>query len=300
MDLSCIILSGDLELYILGMLPEEEAYKIQQLAILFPEVQAELDIIGESLEGVATIAAVAPSPAVKDNVMNKLRALKVQEENDRKVEHNISSFNPLTKVITEHPLNIVEDEVNKSKYKESPVVPMSGKTNNKVWLTAASVIGLILSLGAVIYLVSENRTTKNELASISQRVDTLNKNNIAQQQEILAFSETMLMAENKDYKKVPLSALPGRQEALANVLWNTKTYEVYISDMSLPEAPSGKQYQLWAIVDGKPVDAGMLSDAKYLAQRMKQFQKADAFAISIEQQGGSAVPTDVYLMGKSS
>jgi anti-sigma-K factor RskA len=88
---------------------------------------------------------------------------------------------------------------------------------------------------------------------------------------------------------------------MAQVFWNTKTHDVFIADVSLPQAPSNKQYQLWAIVDGKPVDAGMISDAKNLAQKMKVFEKADAFAITLEKRGGSATPTmeEIYVMGKS-
>jgi hypothetical protein len=281
------------------MLPEEEAYKIQQLAILFPEVQEEIDTISQSLEGLATVAAVAPAPVVKDNIMNKLRALKVQEDQEKVEEHTLPGFNPLTIAATENPLNKVEDD-EASDLKESPVVSMSPRSGNAKWLTAASVIGLVISLGTIIYLVSENKKTKNDLASLSQKVNTLNNQTVSQQQQILAFSQTMLMAESKEVKKIGLAPLPGKEEALANVLWNTKTHEVYVSDMSLPKAPSGKQYQLWAIVDGKPVNAGLISDAKYLAQKMKEFEKADAFAISIEQEGGSPEPTEVYMMGKTS
>ena len=61
----------------------------------------------------------------------------------------------------------------------------------------------------------------------------------------------------------------------------------------MPAAPTGKQYQLWAIVDGSPVDAGMITTDKgsYSIQKMKSFGKADAFAITLEKTGGSPTPT---------
>ncbi len=80
MDLSCIISSGDLELYILGMFPEEEACKIEQLALLFPEVQEELDRIAESLEGLSAIILLTPSPSVKNSLMATLSELKKEEQ----------------------------------------------------------------------------------------------------------------------------------------------------------------------------------------------------------------------------
>jgi hypothetical protein len=50
----------------------------------------------------------------------------------------------------------------------------------------------------------------------------------------------------------------------------------------LPAPALGKQYQLWAIVDGKPVDAGIISLQKeiYKIQKMKSFGSAQAFAIT--------------------
>ena len=73
-------------------------------------------------------------------------------------------------------------------------------------------------------------------------------------------------------------------------------------DVSLPAAPAGRQYQLWAIVNGQPLDAGMLRDTKMQVQQMKAFAQADAFAITLEKSGGSPTPTmsALYVMGKTS
>ena len=41
------------------------------------------------------------------------------------------------------------------------------------------------------------------------------------------------------------------------VFWNTRTHQVAVQVQSLPPLPADKQYQLWSMVDGKPVDAGV-------------------------------------------
>jgi anti-sigma-K factor RskA len=90
-------------------------------------------------------------------------------------------------------------------------------------------------------------------------------------------------------------------ESMAMVYWNTESKEVFIELKSLPVPEEGKQYQLWAIVDGKPVDAGMitLSEEESSLHRMKDFESAQAFAITLEKQGGSPTPTlsEMYVMG---
>ena len=276
-------MSGDLELYILGMLPKEEADKIEQLAKLFPEVQAELDRISESLEAFGNMATVTPSASVKDNLMGKLRAMKEEEQ----------------KVIPFGSVGKKENETGNSGL-ESPVREIPKRANKPSWLLAASFIGLIVSLGGLIYFFSQHKQSQTELASLKQQVDTLRTNSSTQQQEILAYSQTMQMIHDATYKKIELTNVPGKPSAMAQVFWNTKTKEVFIADVSLPQAPSNKQYQLWAIVDGKPVDAGMLGDAKNLAQKMKVFERAEMFAITLEQKGGSPTPTmeEMYVAGK--
>jgi anti-sigma-K factor RskA len=280
-DLSCIISSGDLELYILGMLPEEEAYKITQLAQLFPEVQAELDRIGESLEGLSAVAAASPSPSVKNGLMNKLRQLKEEEGSSALLEKSA-------------------EKVKDQSFSETPVVSLSKSPRKKSFLVAASIIGWALILTALVYVINQSQKSKTELAVLKQEIDTLRTNADTQQQQILAYKETMQMMHDDSYKKIELSSVPGKPAAMAQVFWDTKTKYVYIADVSLPLAPSDKQYQLWAIVDGKPVDAGMLSDAKNLAQKMKVFEKAEMFAITLEKKGGSPTPTmeQMYVAGK--
>ena len=282
MDLSCIISSGDLELYILGMLPEEEANKIAQLAILFPEIQAELDRITESLQELGSVTAAVPSASVKDSLMGKLSALKQEEQ----------KVIPFGTTITK----LANDE----NLRAEPFVVAKLKKTYPPWLLAASVIGLILSLSVMVYFVSQNKQSQSALASLRQETDTLRNNITTQQKQILAYSQTMQMMHDDDYKKINLTSVPGKPQAMAQVFWNTKTHDVYVADVSLPQTPSDKQYQLWAIVDGKPVDAGMLSDAKNLAQKMKMFEKAEAFAITLEKKGGNPAPTmeEMYVMGK--
>ncbi|RZK28201.1 MAG: anti-sigma factor [Hymenobacter sp.] len=58
--------------------------------------------------------------------------------------------------------------------------------------------------------------------------------------------------------------------------------------------PPGKQYQLWALDNGKPVDAGVLTAATTAGsglQQMKDIASAQTFAMTVEPTGGSAGPT---------
>lgn len=270
----------------LGMLPQDEAAKIEQLALLFPEIQEELDRIGETLLDVAGTASLAPSPGIRAGLMQQLAALQETEE-ALKV--------PLVPLPQErsHPGTV-------SPRTEAPVIPMTPMVRQRTqWLSAASFIGLLLALGGLLFLASRNRQQNDALAAASQSQLELNRRLVEAQRQLNGKEEMIAMLQSDTYKKIKLTAVPGKPDALVQLLWNTQTKAVYVSNLSLPQAPSGRQYQLWAIVDGKPVDAGTLNNERGVVQTMKTFNRAEAFAITLEQAGGSATPTleQMYVMG---
>ena len=280
MDLSCIISSGDLELYVLGLLPEEEAYKIQQLALLFPEVEEEVNRITEALVQAANASDIAPRALVKEALMNELNA---------------------SASVTTSPVISVTEATGPIE-QSAPVVSINQSKNRFGYLVAASTIGVLVFLGLVIYLINQNHAYQNRLTALQQQVDTLHQSNEQQQQQMSAYATLMNMMQDDRYVKVKMNSVGNKPPALVHLFWNKQTHDVYVADMSLPAPPADKQYQLWAIVDGKPVDAGMLSPAKDSVQQMKPFDKADAFAITLENKGGSPTPTmeAMYVMGKVS
>ena len=74
---------------------------------------------------------------------------------------------------------------------------------------------------------------------------------------------------------------------------------MYVEASGLPTAPQGMQYQLWAIVNKKPVSAGVFEYSLNTLQPMKGFYTAEAFAITLEPAGGSESPTveQMYVLG---
>jgi anti-sigma-K factor RskA len=103
-------------------------------------------------------------------------------------------------------------------------------------------------------------------------------------------------------------ALSGREpapEARARMIWNTQEGGLLVA-AGLPATPTGKVYQLWAIV-GKnpPVSAGVFTvDAKGTGSLrvlpLAGVGKVDVFAVTLEPAGGLPAPSgQMYLAGKS-
>ncbi|HEV7331246.1 MAG TPA: anti-sigma factor [Flavisolibacter sp.] len=266
----------------MGLLPEEESRKMEQLIVLFPELKAEADRISETLEALAMQTTQAPRPSAKQKIFEQLSTLKDEPyggENQAPV------------------LPLQMDETDDAPAK---VIPLKKKKTN--YLLAAMVAGLLLSIATILFLVAENRNKQNDIAALEQRIQSVNQNNAALQEQQLAYEELLRFVQDENIRTIMLQHVPGKPQASAKVFWNQQSKEVFVLDVSLPQAPAGKQYQLWAIVDGKPVSAGLLADQKNRTQKMTAFEQADAFAITLENKGGSASPTleEMYVMGKTS
>jgi hypothetical protein len=97
--------------------------------------------------------------------------------------------------------------------------------------------------------------------------------------------------KSADYKRIHLNATDtSNHRTDAFVYYNSKTQEVYLDMASLPKPPTDKQYQLWAIVGGKPVDAGVFETVGDL-QHQKNIGSPQAFAVTVEKIGGVSSPT---------
>lgn len=168
----------------------------------------------------------------------------------------------------------------------APVV----KTNWFKYAAAAAVILLAGSLYWNISLYNKNNQLKNDYTNSIAKLDDIQK-----QIDMIVQNPNVKMAAMKGMEKSPAS--------FATVYWDSTSKDVYLVVNNLPEPPTGMQYQLWALLDGKPVDVGMIDNDWFLKQnklvlKMKNTSGAQAFAITLEKKGGNPTPKgDMYTMG---
>lgn len=118
-------------------------------------------------------------------------------------------------------------------------------------------------------------------------------------QQLIGCHDQMTTLIHKDTKVIPLSGMPISPFSKVMVYWNSSNHNTYLNIANLPTPPEGKQYQLWALVNGKPIDAGVFVPEMHTLQTMKSINSAEAFAVTLENRGGSPTPTmdQMYVMG---
>ena len=86
------------------------------------------------------------------------------------------------------------------------------------------------------------------------------------------------------------------------MFWDKKTGKVYIMIHHLPKSSGAEDFQLWAMVNNKPVSVGIINDT--IRDRFIEMPNmpdgATKFSITLEKAGGSSSPTidETYLEGK--
>jgi anti-sigma-K factor RskA len=267
------ISSGVLELYVLDDLSDNERKEVETLMDQHPEVKQEIDQIEEALIQFANAHAKDAPSHLQFKIAGKIA---FSDRAKPKVTNN-------TKVI-ELPRN------------EAPVVS-SGKSNYK-WLAAASLALLVGSGITNVWLYERYNTEHNTVLAMREQ-----NSQMAEQTNILKVnfeesSNKLAKLEHPYLRIIPLKGLEKTPECHVTIYWNAKNGETMARANSLPEPPAGKQYQLWAIVDGKPVDMGMFNKGsdKLDLEPMKIMESPQAFSVTLEDEGGVPSPTMETMM----
>jgi anti-sigma-K factor RskA len=164
-----------------------------------------------------------------------------------------------------------------------------------MWLRGAIAASIIMLMGSValnFYFYSQSVQYLDDYKALVLQQNTL----VAKNQAMQANFDMLRSPQMKTVPMMP--ATPKTEGAMATVYWHSATKDVYVLINNLPNTQSEKQYQLWAIVDGKPVDAGMIdmADDATALLKMKNIPRASAFAITLEKKGGSPTPTMDAMM----
>lgn len=104
------------------------------------------------------------------------------------------------------------------------------------------------------------------------------------------------ITNDPSWKTIELAGTPIDPKAKMVVYWHSSGNHVMVdkSKMHLPANDKNHQYQLWALVNGKPVDLGVFdidTEPNGILKDMKDIASAQTFAVTLEQRGGSPSPT---------
>ncbi|MEO6284711.1 MAG: anti-sigma factor [Dyadobacter sp.] len=303
MNIQAYIESGILEEYVLGTVSPQEKQEVECMSHIYPEIKEELLRTESALEEYALKHQTSPPASLKESIFAKMNFDSLEDIDDTQADEltigNADNIIQLeTPTIISQPVNteepkIIEDVFDRVETRE--VIPFWAK----LAVAAAVLLGLFAGWSAV--QMTEYKGSNEQLAAEMNEVKT----EMAGLKQGFDYNHSLAgLYQNPSYKVVKMAGMPKSPESAVSAFWNQQTNEVYVDVQKLPAAPTGKQYQLWTIVDGKPVDVGML-DSQFSGKVLKMKETkpgAVAFAITLEKEGGVPSPTmeEMYVMGKVS
>ncbi|GAC1428778.1 MAG: hypothetical protein NVSMB7_05560 [Chitinophagaceae bacterium] len=273
MNIQEYISSGNVESCVLGLASHEEQLEFEQLCSTHAELRQAKEVFERSLEQHALDNALPPPATLKQTIWNDLNL-------DTASAASIVNRQPADKI-------------------SQPLTPVRSINFAKL-LAAASIILLAGSTLLNFYFYSQYRNSAAKLDELIASNQQLAGNNNVMQAKLQQYQTSFEKMKDPNMAVIAMKGQPVAPQSLTTVYWDKQTKDVYLMVNSLPQPAAGKQYQLWAIVDGKPVDAGMLDTGAYDGLvKMKNIPQAQAFAITLENTGGSKTPTvPIYVMGQ--
>lgn len=259
MNIKNYISSGILESYVLGELSREERIEVERNAEEYSEINEEIRHIKEAFHNihVQTLTQVEP----KQPAQNKI-------------------------IITEQIIPTGSEKV------------ISGKlTSTKqkfllvTYLAATAATIALISIYAAVDLYFKWKSSQAELNQVISMNSIVQPEADIAEEEILSFNNNDYHVYfNENFRIIELNGLANSPDSHVLIFWNDKSQEVFLKVKSLPEVNDWQQYQLWAIIDGEAVDAGLIPKGNEDIIRMKRTKNASAFSITLEPVGGNKVP----------
>ncbi len=274
LDIKEYISSGIIESYVLGVVSDQERREVECMSHIYPELQQHLLEAQASIEKLSEGWKKEPPAELKNKVMAVIAEAHKQDNETKQIEDQGA------KVI------------------QIPQVNTAKQSNFPKWVAAASVIALIV-VASMFFM--KNNATQSELKAKNDEVKAKETLVAELEKQVNEYNADQAFITNDKTFAVALGGTPNSPDSRVKAYWNKEQNQVLLAGVSLPQNEADKQYQLWAIVDGAPVDLGMLdaeNPTKSISKKVKS-SEVQAFAITLEKKGGSPTPNldQLFVIG---
>ncbi|HEX5555496.1 MAG TPA: anti-sigma factor [Chitinophagaceae bacterium] len=273
MNIEEYISSGIIENYILGLTSSEENQSVETMAATYPEIRDVIASYQKALGEYSNLHAVQPPSTLKPRILNAIRR-----------EQDLSPVTTDAKIIP----------------KEN-----TGFHALRTWkrIAAAAILLLIGSVVINSIYIGKYQKSRDRYTALVQSQQLLVTRNQTIETRLEKVESDMQVLMNPAMRPVVMEGGDKHPGMMATVYWDPHNRNTYLGTTNLPVPPTGMAYQLWAIVDGKPVNMGMYNPATEkgpLAMKELAAGQVQAFAITLEKQVGSSTPTmdQMYVIGK--
>lgn len=168
------------------------------------------------------------------------------------------------------------------------------------WVAAAGV-ALIVSLSVNMLQYTSHKNTKLQLAEAKNINEVLSLEVGLAKDDNEHLSSIVSFFEHGKIEGIPIKCTT-TGHVWGRIYWDKETGKTSIIPNELPKINADQSYQLWAVINGKPVDLGVIPGENIGTEHftmLKQAVKPEAFCITIEPLGGKEKPTLEKLVAQA-
>lgn len=251
MDSNEIIASGLLEMYVLELTGPDETRQVEQWRAQYPDVNDAIAGIEETVQLYVKQYDKNPPEDLKERI---LAAITQQKNNETPNRVSLQSR----------------------------------------WVQYGMVASVALLVGSIalnLIFYSNWKNSEAQVAQLESEKQGLQADAGTIKAKLGQYEGELGILKSPGLKVVALKSVKEGVDARVTVYWDSTAEEIYVNVNNLPQTTEAQQYQLWAIVDGKPVDAGVMELGINTLQKLKGIGRAQTFAITLEKRGGAISPT---------
>jgi hypothetical protein len=169
-----------------------------------------------------------------------------------------------------------------------------------VWRLAAAVAFVALLLGTIV-LWRRDVASRREIAQMARQLIQQERELSIERQNLAQQSETVLLLNSPNAKRISLAGTPMAQSARATFVYDERHNGVLLIE-GLPDTPANKAYEVWFIPKGLAPMPGRMFTVNANGRALVSHSmpvtpdSLSVIAITLEPKNGSSAPTGpIYL-----
>lgn len=254
----------------MGILSDQETREVECMSKIYPEIKEELLSAQAYIEEISSTWKKAVPSDLKAKVMQAISVEAGQE---------------------------------KTNQPEAKVIELNAAKQFTAWRSIAAVAAILVAVMGGLYLNTRSELQEQQSVLAEAKLKTNDAVNQMKQMEVslAQYNQEEAFFVHELTQKVALTGTALSPDSKMRIFWNSKMKQMVMTGTELPMTAEELQYQLWAIVDGTPVDLGVfnLLQGDEIQSKILDVDNVQAFAVTLEKKGGSPTPTldQMYVIG---
>lgn len=239
---------------------------------------------------------------LNSNLLNKYLVGETSVKETNKVEHFIANYPEVAKAYerfqdnleilakldaVDAPAHVLNNVLKQIESSNEPKVIQLVQKRRISWYSIAASAAAVLFAVSSFYLYQENLKLTDENNVVVEEIFDLRSDIQDNNSKLTELSSELTRLNNPDSKKYVITGNERAKDLKTVAYINPVDKTSMIDVITLPQLPKEQYYQMWADIQGRMVNLGILDEADRKLRQIPYLEDASALSITIETKGGS-------------